>query len=228
MVFQADYFAFGTKYGMKNETGFEESHGFTGKEYDEDTGLYYFNARWYDAELGRFVSEDPVADPNNPNLYSYCGNQPLNHIDPTGMVYYDPKTGVVSDPNNDGGPSIQTKPVKGYAYGDGVDVVNKNNSKNLPNKPTSTIKPTPTPNFVPLPTPGPGPDAPRDPNQDNFYALKQTTSFALSMTPYLGDAKDGQEVYTGVDWVTGEKLTTGERVTTLVCMFIPVVGGKAL
>ena len=33
---------------------------FTGKDMDEDTGLYYFNARWYDSELGRFISEDPI------------------------------------------------------------------------------------------------------------------------------------------------------------------------
>ena len=57
----------------------------TGKENDPDTGLHYYCARWYDADLGRFISEDPVADPNNPNLYSYSGNNPLRFIDPTGL-----------------------------------------------------------------------------------------------------------------------------------------------
>ena len=72
VVFQADHLAFGQRY---NEVGdFDEWHSFTGKEFDPETGLYYFNARWYDAETGRFISEDPVGDPNNPNLYSYCGN----------------------------------------------------------------------------------------------------------------------------------------------------------
>jgi RHS repeat-associated protein len=61
VVWNADYFAFGTQYG-KNSSDFEEGHGFTGKEYDPDTGLYYFNARWYDSELGRFISEDPIQD----------------------------------------------------------------------------------------------------------------------------------------------------------------------
>jgi pimeloyl-ACP methyl ester carboxylesterase len=46
--------------------------------------LYYFNARWYDADTGRFISEDPIADPNNPNLYSYCANNPLSNTDSTG------------------------------------------------------------------------------------------------------------------------------------------------
>jgi RHS repeat-associated protein len=66
--------AFGTQYGKEVDGDFDEEHGFTGKEYDPDTGLYYYNARWYDADLGRFISEDTAADPNNPNLYSYCGN----------------------------------------------------------------------------------------------------------------------------------------------------------
>ncbi|TCL53539.1 RHS repeat-associated protein, partial [Hydrogenispora ethanolica] len=61
--------------------------GFTGKEYDPDTGLYYFNARWYDSELGRFISADPAADPQNPNLYSYCGNNPVIRSDPDGQFW---------------------------------------------------------------------------------------------------------------------------------------------
>ena len=84
VVFNEDYVAFGTKFTSNGD--FDETHGFTGKEYDSDTGLYYYNARWYDSELGRFISEDdPGADPNNPNLYSYCGNNSLNRIDPSGQ-----------------------------------------------------------------------------------------------------------------------------------------------
>gem|GEM_PF-4642059 len=46
--------------------------------------MYYFNARWYDQEIGRFISEDPVYDPNNPNLYAYCANNPLKFTDLSG------------------------------------------------------------------------------------------------------------------------------------------------
>ncbi len=53
---------------------------FTGKELDED--LYYFNARYYDSELGKFTSLDPIKD-NHP--YAYVENNPTNLIDPTGM-----------------------------------------------------------------------------------------------------------------------------------------------
>ena len=60
----------------------EDESGFTGKDWDEDVGLYYYNARWYDPEVGRFISEDSVAD--DPNLYGYCFNNPVNFTDPTG------------------------------------------------------------------------------------------------------------------------------------------------
>jgi len=54
---------------------------FTGKEYEEDTGLYYFAARWYDAEIGRFVSQDPT----EPLSYIYCFNNPMKYVDPSGL-----------------------------------------------------------------------------------------------------------------------------------------------
>jgi RHS repeat-associated protein len=59
---------------------------FTGKQIDEETCLYYFNARWYDAELGRFVTEEPARD--GTNWYEYCRNNPLGAVDPTGLAPY--------------------------------------------------------------------------------------------------------------------------------------------
>jgi hypothetical protein len=46
-------------------------------------GTYYFNARWYDPEMGRFVSEDPVRDGSN--WYGYCLNNPMKFTDPWGL-----------------------------------------------------------------------------------------------------------------------------------------------
>ncbi|MCL6592245.1 MAG: hypothetical protein K6U80_20150, partial [Firmicutes bacterium] len=64
------------------------THAFTGKDWDADVGLYYFNARWYDPELGRFISQDTYpGTPDEPwtlNLYTYCYNNPLINTDPTG------------------------------------------------------------------------------------------------------------------------------------------------
>ncbi len=62
----------------------ETEDGFTGKDWDDDVGLYYYNARWYDASIGRFISKDSIAD--DPNLYGYCGQNPINNIDPSGHV----------------------------------------------------------------------------------------------------------------------------------------------
>jgi len=59
---------------------------YTGKDLDEDTGLYYYNARWYDAGTGRFISEDPARDSSN--WYISVSNSPLNYIDPTGLEKY--------------------------------------------------------------------------------------------------------------------------------------------
>ena len=64
----------------------ETEDGFTGKDLDEDIGLYYYNARWYDPEIGRFISQDSVSDPANPNEFAYCGNNPVNNVDPSGHI----------------------------------------------------------------------------------------------------------------------------------------------
>ena len=62
---------------------------FTGKELD-DTGLYYFAARYYDPSVGRFVTEDiwqgRMADPATQNRYVYVTNNPLRYVDPTGHM----------------------------------------------------------------------------------------------------------------------------------------------
>ncbi len=62
---------------------------YRGDYYDEETGLYYLNSRYYDPETGRFISPDSLKylEPetcNGLNLYAYCGNNPINYIDPTG------------------------------------------------------------------------------------------------------------------------------------------------
>ena len=54
---------------------------YTGRELDEETGLYYYRARYYDPSIGRFISEDPI---RATNLYTYVDNRPLDLVDPTG------------------------------------------------------------------------------------------------------------------------------------------------
>ncbi|HEY0324117.1 MAG TPA: RHS repeat-associated core domain-containing protein [Pyrinomonadaceae bacterium] len=65
---------------------------FTGKERDDETGLDFFDARYYSSPSGRFISPDPIFisdkqtyNPQLWNLYCYVGNNPLAYTDPTGM-----------------------------------------------------------------------------------------------------------------------------------------------
>jgi RHS repeat-associated protein len=49
------------------------------------TGLYYMRNRWYDPDIGRFVSEDPAGFSGGPNVYLFAGNDPINGSDPYGL-----------------------------------------------------------------------------------------------------------------------------------------------
>ena len=63
---------------------------YTGGIYDQSTGLYYLNARYYNPEDGRFVTEDSYrgesSKPDTQNLYVYCANSPVNYVDSSGHV----------------------------------------------------------------------------------------------------------------------------------------------
>ncbi len=64
---------------------------YRGYYYDEETSLYYLNARYYDPEVGRFISADTVeylnpAAINGLNLYAYCNNNPIMYTDPYGTT----------------------------------------------------------------------------------------------------------------------------------------------
>jgi len=58
---------------------------FTGRRWDGDTGLYYYRARMYSPDLGRFLQPDPLGYFDGMNLYAYCGNNPVNWIVPLGL-----------------------------------------------------------------------------------------------------------------------------------------------
>lgn len=91
MVQLLDYYPFGETRIDRNFAGstVDESHKFTGQELDEDSGLYYYGARYYSPTIGRFLSQDPasgdLANPQTLNKYSYVLNNPLRYTDPTGM-----------------------------------------------------------------------------------------------------------------------------------------------
>ena len=66
----------------------EERFTFTGKELDEKSKLQYTGARYYDKDIGRFTTIDPIKD--GMNHYVYAGNNPLKYVDPTGTEYVNP------------------------------------------------------------------------------------------------------------------------------------------
>jgi len=82
-----DYDAFG-KAIFTLETGASNAIRYTSEYQDVESGLYYLRARYYNPEIGRFTSEDSYrASRENPfrlNLYTYCHNDPINFVDPSG------------------------------------------------------------------------------------------------------------------------------------------------
>ncbi|MDT8402880.1 MAG: RHS repeat-associated core domain-containing protein, partial [Bacteroidales bacterium] len=81
-----DYEPFGR---MKEATGatINNPYTYTGREWDRETGLYFYRARYYDPMEGRFVSKDPIGFKGGINLYAYVGNRPTTKNDPYGLKY---------------------------------------------------------------------------------------------------------------------------------------------
>jgi RHS repeat-associated protein len=83
-----EYFPFGaTSYqAVRSHVEAPKRYRYTGKERDEESGLYYHGARYYACWLGRWISCDPKDIADGDNLYQYCKNNPINHNDPTGTL----------------------------------------------------------------------------------------------------------------------------------------------
>ncbi|MBI4744937.1 MAG: RHS repeat-associated core domain-containing protein [Actinobacteria bacterium] len=82
-----NYEAFGS---IVSQTGaITNAYKFSTKNLDDESGLYYFGARYYDSETGRFIAKDPdggdVTDPQSLNPYIYVRNNLVNLVDPWGL-----------------------------------------------------------------------------------------------------------------------------------------------
>jgi len=59
--------------------------GFTGRFQDEESGLWYYRARYYDSERGRFMQRDPLGYAGEANLFEYVASNATNSVDPSGL-----------------------------------------------------------------------------------------------------------------------------------------------
>jgi len=115
-----------------NGGGQKTNYRFTGQRWDQGHGLYWFNSRWFDPLIGRFMQADTIVpDPGNPqalNRYSYVIGNPLRYTDPTGHVFIE-------------------------GTGGGNSTVIRAMAACLVSQPTSTPYPTSTPLVGPTATP---------------------------------------------------------------------------
>ncbi len=67
-----------------------QPYTYTSREWDPETGLYYYRARYYDPQVGRFITEDPskLLGDDDVNFYAYVRNNPINAIDPLGLFLF--------------------------------------------------------------------------------------------------------------------------------------------
>lgn len=84
---------------------------FTAREFDAETGLSYYRARYYDPTTGRFLSEDPIEFHAGIDFYRYVGNNPTTLDDPSGLQDEQPPLPRDSTPNYwDPGPPPAPRP----------------------------------------------------------------------------------------------------------------------
>jgi RHS repeat-associated protein len=83
VVWKASYSPFGKAQVMVNIV--ENNIRFPGQYFDSETGLHYNRNRYYDPNLGRYVTPDPIGLGGGVNLWTYTKNNPINGIDPWGL-----------------------------------------------------------------------------------------------------------------------------------------------
>jgi RHS repeat-associated protein len=87
---------------------------FTGRQFDEETGLYYYRARYYDPVMGRFVQRDALGYLDGVNLYQYVRGNPIVRNDPFGFMF------IGCDPWGEWGPwsapVVVTLPLSYYGF----------------------------------------------------------------------------------------------------------------
>ena len=104
VVQRIEYVSFGEVFIEERNNVWNTPYLFNAKEFDEETGMYYYGARYYEPRLSLWMSTDPLEE-EYPNIttYGFCHNNPLILIDPDGMRDYFNEKGIWlgSDGKND-------------------------------------------------------------------------------------------------------------------------------
>lgn len=116
---------------LKGDTKPTQPFTYTSREWDKETGLYYYRARYYDPMVGRFISKDPIGFRGGTNIYAYVQNNPVNWIDPTGLLCtYSQSAGQLTCTNDCTGDQYLT--CTGYAgNGDGLNNSDAQDQENV-------------------------------------------------------------------------------------------------
>ncbi len=92
VVWRADYAPFGRAFVQRDPDGDGVSFVLNlrnpGQYADQETGLYYNYYRYYDPDAGRYISADPLGLNAGLNPYTYAGNDPVQHVDPLGLLLF--------------------------------------------------------------------------------------------------------------------------------------------
>jgi RHS repeat-associated protein len=125
-----EYFAFGETFVEEHSNTDRTPYLYNGKELDEETGLYYYGARYYDARVSVWLGVDPLAEKYpNTTPYAYTANNPISYVDPDGKKIIVPKgsqgqlTEVLKSTFGDN--------AKFFAYSDGGELLFNGSVKNF-------------------------------------------------------------------------------------------------
>jgi RHS repeat-associated protein len=152
------YTAFGSIGSVKDGQGNNVTTGpisrfaYTGREFDRETGDYYYRARYFDPQTGRFLSQDPIGfAAGDMNLYRYVGNSTPNFTDPTGLY----ASGYVSNVPTNPGPRPPVSSTMGAGPQGLISGYTPSNPFGNDNLPTMTTNGFGDPLPIDIPEPNP-------------------------------------------------------------------------